>query len=352
MGRLRRIPHVLREGVGGWACLVEAVGPAGSWKVVAFHPKYTRCGSSYRGGERVAISVGAGHTASGLVSNVRAEPDRDGCPQIEIYIDESSDASLVGSTRSVRLPREDDATESFWKDIALRAPRPALHLLRLGDLDKAIADAGGSSLSAELFKRNEQMARELGGGWAQTLLERCERPQNSEDSHDADAGSVVPCPRSRTPQTAEPYNETAGVWTGCVMWCDSDPEIGDSVGILQRCGLEVCTFREPEALLVEFKQRANEVVGVLTSMMEGDGRKVRGAMNAFGLMAACRQHAAECSSPPPVFGVISMSADRDACVAAGADLVVFGNRDRAQRVLLQKLRQRQDLRGDRVGPLS
>eukprot|EP00434_Breviolum_minutum_P024398 symbB.v1.2.021547.t1/scaffold1866.1/size97981/5 len=72
-------------------------------------------------------------------------------------------------------------------------------------------------------------------------------------------------------------------------------------------------------------------------MMERGGRKEGGKMNAFDLFAEIQ---AEAEDSVPVLGLVSLSADRDEAVAAGADFVVYGDRSRAQQQMLRCLRTR------------
>jgi len=79
---------------------------------------------------------------------------------------------------------------------------------------------------------------------------------------------------------------------------------------------------------------------VISSMMEGGGRKQRGEMNAFGLFAACRKSCYECRKLPPIFSLITSpaaSARRDEAFRAGADVFVLGNRVMLQELVLAKI---------------
>mmetsp|Transcript_57205 Transcript_57205/g.159209 ORF Transcript_57205/g.159209 Transcript_57205/m.159209 type:complete len:472 (+) Transcript_57205:58-1473(+) len=223
--------------------------------------------------------------------------------------------------------------DEFWKNVALRAPRPALHLLRFGDLDKAHEDMGERMFTDTIFVRNERLAREFGCAWASDLLRRCEgdgvakapEPRQEEPWYSFDPLETIPLPES----------PMAGL---SVLWCDSDTAVQDSAGILKAEGLEVLSFQTPEALLSVYNART--AVGVISSMMEGGGRRERGLMNAFELFRACVQSSSALGVRKPVMVVISLSADREAAIAAGADFVVYGNRARAQQLMLGALRNR------------
>ncbi|CAK0811027.1 unnamed protein product [Prorocentrum cordatum] len=184
-----------------------------------------------------------------------------------------------------------------------------------------------------VFVRNERVARELGAGWAAALMDRCER-------------GLAPPALSRRGQ--RPCGGRAPTLEGlAVLWCDADPAVTESAGPLRAAGMSVRTFREPEDALEFFRGAPAGAVGaVLTSMMRGGGREARGAMTGLGLVAACAECARARGEPRPVLGVVSMSADREACLAAGADFVVYGDRARAQRRLLSELRERRA----RTGP--
>ncbi|CAE8588587.1 unnamed protein product [Polarella glacialis] len=224
----------------------------------------------------------------------------------------------------------DDLAASVWKDLALRSPRPALHLLRQEDLDKAFVDLGDRMFTDAIFVRNERIARELGSAWASKLLSRCERGDTlSDDEARPECPLAAGCPMRGFE----------------VMWCDSDLQVAKEAGLLEADGLVVSCFQTPELLVENFQSRPNPsaVVAILTSMMERGGRKERGEMNALDLFRAVEQVSEEVGLPAPVMGLISLSADRDAAIAAGADFVVYGNRVRAQQHLLSRLRER-DLR--------
>mmetsp|Transcript_104891 Transcript_104891/g.327105 ORF Transcript_104891/g.327105 Transcript_104891/m.327105 type:complete len:201 (+) Transcript_104891:792-1394(+) len=193
-----------------------------------------------------------------------------------------------------------------------------------------------------IFVRNERLAREFGAGWAEDLMARCEEEARQDCPRPMDAVPSGECPAGAHSRAAPPdFPEGLEVF-----WCDSDPAVAESGGILQREGLKVSFFNEPEAVLEAYRARPHAVVGVLSSMMEGNGRKERGAMNALGLFSACTATARALGIQCPVLIVISLTADRDAAVAAGADTVVYGNRVRAQNLLLARLRDR--LRSTRV----
>lgn len=137
-----------------------------------------------------------------------------------------------------------------------------------------------------------------------------------------------------------------GPLEGYVFWCDSDPTVGASASIMRAAGLDVRAFSDPESLLQAYIASPLNVVCVMSSMMEGNGRKGRGAMNAYGLFAAVSASAAQIEGASvPILAVISISADPAAAAAAGADVVVLGNRAKAQNSVLSQLRKRLGLQG-------
>lgn len=60
-----------------------------------------------------------------------------------------------------------------------------------------------------------------------------------------------------------------------MLWCDSDPSILSGCGVLQGSGLRVESFEEPKELLQRYLRSPSEVRCVMSSMMEGGGRKER-----------------------------------------------------------------------------
>lgn len=137
---------------------------------------------------------------------------------------------------------------------------------------------------------------------------------------------------------------------GSVLWCDSDPEVASCADVLRGSGLALRTFTEPEALLEAYDAFPQDVLCIMSSMMEGNGRKERGAMNAFGLFSAIRSRVKATEGlEQPLLAVISCSADENAARAAGAEIVVFGSRAKAQNLVVTRLRKSLGLQAGYVG---
>ncbi|CAJ1336664.1 unnamed protein product, partial [Effrenium voratum] len=60
---------------------------------------------------------------------------------------------------------------------------------------------------------------------------------------------------------------------GRVLWCDSDEKVGAEAQVLLGSGLDLDTFQEPEALLQRYLESPHDVLCIMSSMMEGNGRK-------------------------------------------------------------------------------
>lgn len=127
---------------------------------------------------------------------------------------------------------------------------------------------------------------------------------------------------------------------GIVLWCDSDISVAKSGGIFRQAGLEVRCLPETDELLAEYAENSKDVVAIVSSMMESGGRKERGAMNALELFAKCRAVCYEQGSTPPVYTIISSSADPTTCFRAGADAVIIGKKKVMQEAVLGKLQAR------------
>mmetsp|Transcript_139208 Transcript_139208/g.277550 ORF Transcript_139208/g.277550 Transcript_139208/m.277550 type:complete len:544 (+) Transcript_139208:61-1692(+) len=127
---------------------------------------------------------------------------------------------------------------------------------------------------------------------------------------------------------------------GVVLWCDSDVSVAKSANLFRAAGLEVRCMHEPEEVLAEYSLRGKDVVAIVSSMMESGGRKERRAMNALGLFAACREVCYSIEAMPPIYAIISSSADRATCFAGGADAVLIGKRKRLQELVMEKLQAR------------
>eukprot|EP00913_Durusdinium_trenchii_P023662 g22229.t1 len=140
--------------------------------------------------------------------------------------------------------------------------------------------------------------------------------------------------RSKSPDRlpiAEPH---AGDLEGTVLWCDSDPTVLQSCGVLRGSGLNVEHFQEPEAALQRYLRSPQEE---------------RGAMNGYALFEALQRAAAARRRPKPLLAMISCSADATKAQEAGADLVVLGNRIKAQNLVVTRLRQSMGLQAGYVG---
>lgn len=147
--------------------LVDAFGI----KVVPFHPAYA-LGSTpgVKAGDVVSLPGPDGSEARCKVLAEFAGTDEAGESCMAVRFEGSGEEGLVRHTALLaRRLRPGERGED--SDLASRSPRPLLHLLRVGDLDRALAEAGGDT--TELLKRNEKRAQELGSGGVDKLLAEC-----------------------------------------------------------------------------------------------------------------------------------------------------------------------------------
>ncbi|CAL1150188.1 unnamed protein product [Cladocopium goreaui] len=158
--------------------------------------------------------------------------------------------------------------------------------------------------------------------------------------------------RRKEPDRIGVGNAGASDLQGTVLWCDSDPEILRSCDVLRGSGMQVQAFQEPEALLQQYLRKPQEVLCIMTSMMQGNGRKERNAMNGYDLLEAMQRAAAARRLPPPLRVMISCTAEEVAARHAGADIVVLGNRIKAQNLVVTKLRKSMGLQAGYVGDKS
>mmetsp|Transcript_122496 Transcript_122496/g.346394 ORF Transcript_122496/g.346394 Transcript_122496/m.346394 type:complete len:343 (+) Transcript_122496:26-1054(+) len=126
--------------------------------IAPFHPRFGDLGPEIATGDRIDLGTGPdGKPACGTVVDAEAGFGEAGQRLAKVRMDGAGEECFI-----CLPPRPDtDPVAS----LASRAPRPALHLLRIGDLDRA-EDAG-------LLDRNRRRARELGEEGVSELLQRC-----------------------------------------------------------------------------------------------------------------------------------------------------------------------------------
>lgn len=137
-------------------------------KVVPFHPSYTlKLEPAIRVGESISIPTPDGHELRGKVLDEYIGPDESGETCFLVMLEDGKEVSIRHAAIMGGTLGEGDSC----KDLASRAPRPLLHLLRTGDLDRAVDEAGGNT--EELLERNECRSLALGEAGLEELLARC-----------------------------------------------------------------------------------------------------------------------------------------------------------------------------------
>eukprot|EP00929_Paragymnodinium_shiwhaense_P006117 TRINITY_DN10896_c0_g1_i3.p1 TRINITY_DN10896_c0_g1~~TRINITY_DN10896_c0_g1_i3.p1 ORF type:complete len:309 (-),score=49.34 TRINITY_DN10896_c0_g1_i3:46-972(-) len=147
-------------------------------------------GAGFEEGDSIQLTGSDGEEISCVVSVADAGSDEEGEPTFmatldtgeerrfrysELLADDvmADDDSFDDDDEFNGIDDEAEEDDEEWNDdvqyIAQRSPRPALHLLRQCDLDRALED---SSVADELLERNALCAARLGESFAKDLLKR------------------------------------------------------------------------------------------------------------------------------------------------------------------------------------
>ena len=119
-----------------------------------------------------------------------------------------------------------------------------------------------------------------------------------------------------------------------IVWVDSDPDIEKSTGFLKEKGYKVVCFNETQDC-VNYLQKEQDVICIITSMMERGGRKERGLMNAFEMVIEIKKIWKRSYSPFLV--MITTSADEQACKDNGFDVIVYYDRQKMKKIVVEYL---------------
>ena len=119
-----------------------------------------------------------------------------------------------------------------------------------------------------------------------------------------------------------------------IVWVDSDPDIEKSTGFLKEKGYKVVCFNETQDC-VNYFQKEQDVICIITSMMERGGRKERGLMNAFEMVIEIKKIWKRSYSPFLV--MITTSADEQACKDNGFDVIVYYDRQKMKKIVVEYL---------------
>ena len=122
-----------------------------------------------------------------------------------------------------------------------------------------------------------------------------------------------------------------------IIWVDSDPYVSSSASPLRELGCDLKFFNETQDCLDYITTNSHEnIFCIITSMMERDGRKEKGLMNAFEMVNQIRLNWRRSYSPFLV--MITCSADRQQCLDLGFDIVVYGDRKKMQDIIIKRFR--------------
>lgn len=126
--------------------------------IVSFHPKYGDFGPPLQDGDQIEVGEdAAGKPVRATVLDAAAGYGAQGQALAKVKLED-------GTETYIQLPAS-DATENCIS----RAPRPAFHLLRLGDLERAEDPAGSKGIK----ERNRRTVAKLGAAAVEDLVRSC-----------------------------------------------------------------------------------------------------------------------------------------------------------------------------------
>ena len=122
-----------------------------------------------------------------------------------------------------------------------------------------------------------------------------------------------------------------------IVWADSDKNIELSAGLLKQSGINIHFFNDTPSCLEFFKKNTDLNVKVIISSLFGsERRKKLGHPNCFQMIEMIKQIWER--SYFPFLVMMTSSADEQQCKDFGFDLIVYFDREKMQRILLDKLK--------------
>lgn len=122
-----------------------------------------------------------------------------------------------------------------------------------------------------------------------------------------------------------------------IVWADSDKNIENSAGLLKKSGLYVHFFNDTPSCIEFFKKNINyNVKVIITSLFGSERRKKLGHPNSFQMIEILKQIWSR--SYFPFLVMMTASADEQQCKDFGFDLVVYNDREKMQRIVIDKLK--------------
>jgi hypothetical protein len=125
-----------------------------------------------------------------------------------------------------------------------------------------------------------------------------------------------------------------------IIWVDSDPNIRQSTGLLEAQSWRVACFNETADALNALREgliKPTKINCVITSMMERGGRRERGLLNGLQMLESMKIIWKDACSYCPLIAIISLTADEQECKEHGASIVVFGDRNKMLRQVIDLL---------------
>lgn len=129
-----------------------------------------------------------------------------------------------------------------------------------------------------------------------------------------------------------------------IIWVDSNPKINQSLELLLAANMRVACFHETADALRALRQRKLNIKNlecVITSMMEGGGRKERGFLNGLQMLDSIKQMVNYVGQKEkPIFVVVSPNANVKECKKHEVDIIVFGNYKQLHLKVINELEKR------------
>jgi len=122
-----------------------------------------------------------------------------------------------------------------------------------------------------------------------------------------------------------------------IVWADSDKNIENSAGLLKNLGLRIHFFNDTPSCLNFFENNKEiNVKCIITSLFGSERRKKLGHPNCFQMIEIIKKNWQK--SYFPFLVMMTASADEQLCKDFGFNLVIYNDREKMQRIVIDKLK--------------
>lgn len=120
-----------------------------------------------------------------------------------------------------------------------------------------------------------------------------------------------------------------------IVWADSDKNIENSAILLKKTGIKIHFFNDTPSCLEFFKKNKDlNIKVIITSLFGSERRKKLGHPNCFQMIEMFKQ--IWIRSYFPFLVMMTTSADEQQCKDFGFDLVVYNDRTKMQKIVIDK----------------